>query len=90
MKKVLCLMMTLAMLISCIPMFTLSVSAHQNLSEAITFDETDAKNATGYKYGTGNFSKEVGTASKNIEQYTSKGKFTNFHHSAKSYADVEL
>ena len=88
MKKVLCLILTLAMLVSCIPMFTLSVSAHQNLSEAITFDELDAKNVTGYKYGTGNFSKEDDAASKSIEQYTPNGKFTNFHHSASSYADV--
>ena len=88
MKKVLCFMLTVAMLVSCIFTFTISVSAHQNLSEKITFDEINTANATGYKYGTGNFTREDGVSAKSIEQYTSNGKFTNFHYNDYAYADV--
>ncbi len=88
MKKVLCLMLTLSMLVSCISVFTVSVSAHQNFRDAITFDEIDDFNVTGYKYGTGNFTREEGAAANGLEKYSTYGKLTNFHYNDTSHIDV--
>ncbi|MBQ4528531.1 MAG: DUF2334 domain-containing protein [Clostridia bacterium] len=89
MKKILSLFLMLTLIATCFASVSmLSVSAHQNLSEKITFDEINTANATGYKYGTGNFAREEGVSAKSIEQYTSNGKFTNFHYNDYAYADV--
>ena len=88
-KKILSMLLTFSIIISCFAGLSIvSVSAHQNYSDAITFDEIDDFNVTGYKYGTGNFTRAEGDSLKYIEQYTNVGKFTCFNNNANTYVDV--
>ncbi|MBQ4631369.1 MAG: DUF2334 domain-containing protein [Clostridia bacterium] len=88
-KKFLSMFLTFSIIISCFASLSvMNVSAHQNFRDEITFDEIDDFNVTGYKYGTGNFTREEGVAAKSLEKYSDNGKLTNFHYNDTSHVDV--
>ena len=88
-KKFLSMFLTFSIIISCFASLSvINVSAHQNFRDEITFDEIDDFNVTGYKYGTGNFTREEGTAANGLEKYSTYGKLTNFSYNDTSHIDV--